>query len=127
MAELTTNRIAYLYPNDEQELDRLDMQHHMFKLINEGRLFFAPVKNPQRILDIGTGSGIWPMEMGMLPPLPSFDVLERTPFLTNPLSIHLPTSRNRRHRPLTRPADRSTRKRPFPRRRCHRRRLVMGT
>jgi len=70
--KLIINHIAYLYPNDEQELDRLDMQHHMFKLINEGRLFFAPVENPQRILDIGTGSGIWPMEMGKLPHLPPF-------------------------------------------------------
>lgn len=40
------------------------MQHHMFKLVNEGQLFFAPLQNPKRILDIGTGSGIWPMEMG---------------------------------------------------------------
>ncbi|BCR92510.1 class I SAM-dependent methyltransferase [Aspergillus chevalieri] len=66
--KLIINHIAYLYPNDEQELDRLDMQHHMFKLINEGRLFFAPVENPQRILDIGTGSGIWPMEMAPIFP-----------------------------------------------------------
>lgn len=43
------------------------MQHHMFKLVNEGRLFFSPLQNPRRILDIGTGSGIWPMEMGMHP------------------------------------------------------------
>lgn len=56
--------IAYLYPNDEQELDRMDMQHHMIKLINHGRLFLAPIQHPKRILDIGTGSGIWPIEMG---------------------------------------------------------------
>jgi methylase of polypeptide subunit release factors len=55
---------AYIYPNDEQELDRLDMQHHMVKLVNDGRLFFAPIHSPKRILDIGTGSGIWPIEMG---------------------------------------------------------------
>jgi len=84
LAVLTINHIAYLYPNDEQELDRLDMQHHMFKLINEGRLFFAPVENPQRILDIGTGSGIWAMEMGMFP-LPFFFMfLRERPFLRFP-------------------------------------------
>ncbi|PWY70970.1 hypothetical protein BO70DRAFT_389714 [Aspergillus heteromorphus CBS 117.55] len=54
---------AYLYPNDEQELDRMDLQHHMLKIINSGQLFFAPVENPRRILDIGTGSGIWPIEL----------------------------------------------------------------
>lgn len=54
------------------------MQHHMFKLINEGNLFFAPLQNPKRILDIGTGSGIWPMEMGMLfLHLPPDDLLEK--------------------------------------------------
>jgi ribosomal protein L11 methylase PrmA len=53
-----------VYPNDEQELDRLDMQHHLIKMVNHGRLFFAPLDHPKRILDIGTGSGIWPIEMG---------------------------------------------------------------
>lgn len=56
---------AYLYPNDEQELDRLDMQHHMFKLVMENKLYHVPLENPQQILDVGTGSGIWPIEMGM--------------------------------------------------------------
>lgn len=53
-----------MYPNDEQELDRLDMQHHIFKLVWDGRLFFSPLHRPRHILDIGTGSGIWAMEMG---------------------------------------------------------------
>ncbi|CAG7931423.1 unnamed protein product [Penicillium olsonii] len=59
---------AYLYPNDEQELDRLDMQHHMFKLVMDDRLFHVPLITPKRILDIGTGSGIWPIEMASLFP-----------------------------------------------------------
>jgi hypothetical protein len=60
---------AYPYPNDEQELDRLDMQHHMFKLVMGGKLYHVPLKDPKHILDIGTGSGIWPIEMGMFIPL----------------------------------------------------------
>ncbi|KJK67801.1 Methyltransferase domain protein [Aspergillus parasiticus SU-1] len=56
--------VAYVFPIDEQELDRLDMQHHMFKLVNNGRLYLAPLQDPKRMLDIGTGSGIWPIEMG---------------------------------------------------------------
>ncbi|KAJ5612998.1 hypothetical protein N7510_006192, partial [Penicillium lagena] len=59
---------AYLYPNDEQELDRLDMQHHMFKMVQNGNLFHVPLDNPKHILDIGTGSGIWPIEMAALFP-----------------------------------------------------------
>ncbi|KAJ6160954.1 hypothetical protein N7470_004350 [Penicillium chermesinum] len=54
---------AYPYPNDEQELDRLDMQHHMFRLVLDNRLYNVPLKDPKQILDVGTGSGIWPMEL----------------------------------------------------------------
>ena len=30
-----------------------------------GKLHFAPVKNPRRVLDIGTGTGIWAIEFGL--------------------------------------------------------------
>ncbi|OQE45908.1 hypothetical protein PENCOP_c001G02337 [Penicillium coprophilum] len=59
---------AYVYPNDEQEMDRLDMQHHMFKLAMDGKLLQVPLQDPKHILDIGTGSGIWPIEMSALFP-----------------------------------------------------------
>ncbi|KAK2795571.1 hypothetical protein FQN51_000425 [Onygenales sp. PD_10] len=58
------NRGSYLLPNDEQEQDRLDLLHHCMMLGLEGRLFLAPVDNPQRILDVGTGTGIWAMSVG---------------------------------------------------------------
>ncbi|KAL4803752.1 hypothetical protein BDV18DRAFT_153622 [Aspergillus unguis] len=54
---------SYSFPNDEAELNRLDMQHHMCKLMMKGHLFFAPLTNPRKILDLGTGSGIWPIEL----------------------------------------------------------------
>ncbi|KAK2827791.1 hypothetical protein FQN49_007339 [Arthroderma sp. PD_2] len=59
---------TYLYPNDEPELDRLDMQYELIRLINGGRIFFAPLTKPERILDVGTGSGIWPIEMAEIFP-----------------------------------------------------------
>jgi SAM-dependent methyltransferase len=49
-------------PNDEIEQDRLDLQHHIYRLCLAGRIHRAPVKNPQRVLDIGTGTGIWAVE-----------------------------------------------------------------
>ncbi|KAH8812898.1 methyltransferase family protein [Xylogone sp. PMI_703] len=53
----------YLLPNDEVELDREDMKHHEWMLITDFRLHFAPIgENPQRILDLGTGTGIWAMQ-----------------------------------------------------------------
>ncbi|OCK73045.1 S-adenosyl-L-methionine-dependent methyltransferase [Lepidopterella palustris CBS 459.81] len=47
----------YLLPNDEVELDREDMKHHEWMLITDFRLHLSPIgNNPQRILDIGTGT-----------------------------------------------------------------------
>ncbi|KAK6592270.1 methyltransferase [Botrytis cinerea] len=54
---------SYLLPNDEAEQQRLDLKHHVFKLILGGKLFCAPIDpNPQRILDVGTGTGLWAIE-----------------------------------------------------------------
>jgi ubiquinone/menaquinone biosynthesis C-methylase UbiE len=38
------------------------MHHEVFRLILEG-LYRAPIRNPERILDIGTGTGVWAIEM----------------------------------------------------------------
>ncbi|KJF60967.1 methyltransferase [Coccidioides immitis RS] len=54
----------YLLPNDEREQERLDFIHHIFRLTLGGELCYAKLDNPQRILDIGTGTGIWAMEVG---------------------------------------------------------------
>jgi ubiquinone/menaquinone biosynthesis C-methylase UbiE len=40
------------------------MHHHIFGLLLGGKLHLAPIeKNPQNILDVGTGTGIWAIEM----------------------------------------------------------------
>lgn len=39
------------------------MKHHMWRLVLDGRLHLAPIgDHPQRIIDVGTGSGIWAIE-----------------------------------------------------------------
>ncbi|OAA33473.1 TAM domain methyltransferase [Moelleriella libera RCEF 2490] len=56
---------SYSFPNDEREQDRLDMLHHAITRLLDGRLFLAPIQpNGLKILDIGTGTGIWPISMG---------------------------------------------------------------
>ncbi|KAG6054090.1 hypothetical protein E4U17_004064 [Claviceps sp. LM77 group G4] len=55
----------YNFPNEEVEQEREDMKHAMVKLLCSQTLHFAPIGNhPQEILDIGTGTGIWAIEMG---------------------------------------------------------------
>jgi len=61
----------YLFPNDDSENARLNFQH---RILNElhGRLFFAPLDPAitRVVLDLGTGTGIWPIELadsGLLP------------------------------------------------------------
>ncbi|KAH7467773.1 hypothetical protein FOMA001_g15637 [Fusarium oxysporum f. sp. matthiolae] len=47
-------------PNDEKQLEALDLIHHWLTLMLDDKLFLPPIgDNPQKILDIGTGTGIW--------------------------------------------------------------------
>jgi 2-polyprenyl-3-methyl-5-hydroxy-6-metoxy-1,4-benzoquinol methylase len=78
------NAGTYALPNDETEqerfvaphssldpfqlelsscLYRLDVMHHIYNMLLGGRLHVAPLHKPQRILDIGTGTGIWAIDM----------------------------------------------------------------
>ncbi|KAI9757401.1 MAG: hypothetical protein M1815_001222 [Lichina confinis] len=52
---------SYHYPNDEVEMERLDMQYEIMRTVMGGRELFAPLKDPKKILDIGTGTGTWPI------------------------------------------------------------------
>jgi hypothetical protein len=52
----------YLLPNDEPEQEREDMKHAMIVHVCDGRLHFAPLEQPQKILDLGTGTGIWAID-----------------------------------------------------------------
>ncbi|KAK4224498.1 S-adenosyl-L-methionine-dependent methyltransferase [Podospora fimiseda] len=62
----------YVLPNDEDEQERLDLQHHIWRLLIQGGLYTAPIKIPEpgadvsgefRILDLGCGTGIWAIDM----------------------------------------------------------------
>ncbi|UQC84519.1 uncharacterized protein CLUP02_10016 [Colletotrichum lupini] len=58
----------YWVPNDERENDRLDLQHNLFIRTFHDRLGNAPPTDAGakvgRVLDIGTGSGIWAIDYG---------------------------------------------------------------
>nr|POE74527.1 putative methyltransferase tdie [Quercus suber] len=52
----------YIFPNDEREADRLDLQHHILQLTYGNNLHFAPLNNPKHAIDVGTGTGIWAVD-----------------------------------------------------------------
>lgn len=47
----------YFLPNDAVEQERLDVGHKMWLLIMDGKLNYAPINSPSRVLDIGCGTG----------------------------------------------------------------------
>ena len=49
-------------PTDEVEQERLDIHHEIMLLIANGEIYKAPVRNPQKVLDLGTGTGIWAID-----------------------------------------------------------------
>ncbi|KAL0930848.1 uncharacterized protein CTRU02_213583 [Colletotrichum truncatum] len=79
---------SYFAPNDESlsnrplkhEIDRLDFTHTLILKTLGGKLYMAPLETHkvQRVLDSGTGSGIWAIEMA--------DMLENAEIIGNDLS-----------------------------------------
>ncbi|KAL3299848.1 methyltransferase domain-containing protein [Colletotrichum asianum] len=54
---------TYVLPNDEAEQDRLDLQHHLWMVTWDGQFCLSPKsKGAKRVLDVGTGTGIWALE-----------------------------------------------------------------
>ncbi|KAF6816658.1 methyltransferase domain-containing protein [Colletotrichum sojae] len=54
----------YAFPNDDAEQEREDMKHSMVVTLCGGKLHGAPLGNPRKIIDVGTGTGIWAIDMG---------------------------------------------------------------
>ncbi|KAL7269430.1 ATPase [Rhizina undulata] len=76
----------YMLPNDEPEQDRMDLLHHCCLLALQGELFIAPVGKdwkPQRILDIGTGSGIWAIDAADQYPMAEIIGIDLSPIQPN--------------------------------------------
>lgn len=54
--------VPYVLPKDTQEINRLDFQHYMLRFALRGN-YAAPLANPREILDVGSGTGRWSLEM----------------------------------------------------------------
>lgn len=47
----------------------MDLVHHLYRLLLGGKLFLAPIPDePHRVLDLGTGTGIWAMDFAEFVP-----------------------------------------------------------
>ncbi|MGH2514149.1 MAG: class I SAM-dependent methyltransferase, partial [Ktedonobacterales bacterium] len=57
----------YFLPKDDEEVNRLDFQHYLFRFALKGN-YAVPLEAPANILDVGTGTGRWAMEMAALFP-----------------------------------------------------------
>ncbi|RMY76253.1 hypothetical protein D0863_02088 [Hortaea werneckii] len=55
---------AYWQPNDSKKNDHQAIVHHICLLTLNDQLYLAPIgSDPKRILDLGTGAGIWATDM----------------------------------------------------------------
>lgn len=53
----------YMMPIDNKFLDRYDLTHMKYRVLLDKKSFLAPISsNPQAVLDLGCGTGIWAIE-----------------------------------------------------------------
>lgn len=57
------HRGQYLFPNDSAEIERMEVKYHAIRLALHDNLFFAPIEDPLSVLDVGTGTGAWCIDM----------------------------------------------------------------
>jgi len=56
-------REEYGAPMDEQEMDRIDMAHAKYFILLDKKRLLAPIgPNPQKVLDLACGTGIWSID-----------------------------------------------------------------
>ncbi|KAH7216104.1 S-adenosyl-L-methionine-dependent methyltransferase [Fusarium oxysporum] len=65
---------SYWAPNDDRQQEAEDLMHEVYRIILGNSLYEAPIgDSPQKVLDIGCGTGIWAIEFA--DEHPSADVL----------------------------------------------------
>jgi SAM-dependent methyltransferase len=56
------HRGKYVLPNDEEEQERMDLHHRSMRLVLHDQHWISPIQ-PTRILDVGTGTGVWAIDV----------------------------------------------------------------
>jgi SAM-dependent methyltransferase len=79
--QTTTTKVPYLLAHDLTEQNRLDFQHFFLKGVLQTN-YLAPLNNPSALLDVGSGTGRWIIEMAQQFPsarVTGIDVAPATP------------------------------------------------
>ncbi|KAF4435881.1 hypothetical protein F53441_13389 [Fusarium austroafricanum] len=59
-----SNTTDYWAPNDEKHIEAFDVAHEWLTMMLDDKLYAVPIgDSPRRILDVGTGTGIWAIDM----------------------------------------------------------------
>ncbi|KAL2788906.1 S-adenosyl-L-methionine-dependent methyltransferase [Aspergillus keveii] len=56
------NQISF-EPVDEDEAERLELQHRIFSRVFDARLIFPPIRRLRKVLDCGYGAGSWAIDV----------------------------------------------------------------
>lgn len=84
----------YVMPNDELEQERLDLQHHLFLITFDDRLYLSPAgkhgHQMHHVLDVGTGTGLWALDFADEHPEAKVIGVDLSPIQTDlvPTNLH---------------------------------------
>lgn len=97
---------TYYAPNDEAYSNYETIVHHLWLLTLHDQLFLAPITPcPTRILDIGTGTGLWAIDMADFFPDAEIIATDLSPIHPSSLPPNLTFEIDDANSPLTYPAD----------------------
>ncbi|KAI0051437.1 S-adenosyl-L-methionine-dependent methyltransferase [Auriscalpium vulgare] len=71
--------------NDDKEFERLDGLNIGLSKYLDGKLSLAPLENPQKILDLGAGSGYWAIQAATIHPTAEVLATDLSPLPNRPL------------------------------------------
>ncbi len=54
---------SYWAPNDQMNSYHEKIFHHLMLLTLDDRLYLAPISSPKRVIDLGTGTGRWAIDL----------------------------------------------------------------
>ncbi|VTT68142.1 unnamed protein product [Fusarium fujikuroi] len=89
---LPNDSVSELYGYHEHRLIGVDLQHHLFTLTLGGKLFLSPIgdtKHLSRVLDAGTGTGVWAIDFADAHPETEVIGIDLSPIQPNFLPTNL--------------------------------------